>query len=421
MHNDTGANHPDANIIDVKKIIVIVIAFVGTVVSTYLLLTHYVPAPRTSLLFRICSAGVFNCDRVNSGAYSVFLGYPLAAWGLAFYAVVLFFTLLRETAGDGMKNAMSVALLWMTGASALAVLPLFVISSFIIKAFCLYCVIAWSCNIALFVLAYRIVSGEPGTLRETHRAALQFFGDCNRNFFHILVLIASVALVAVCVMFVTAAFRQQRDLVNVREGARMEEQAIDEYIRSRTVPLDLKGLPVYHGDPKAKVSVLEYFNFDCGVCRSASPLIQSIIDRYPGKVKLYLKHYPLDGLCNRHVEGKGDGISCRASLIAMALQKSARYAGYVGHIMSKRDRLSRELIIEALKKIDVDAEKLGSYMDERTAERALAAQVDSGNTLGIQGTPTFVINGKALPSGLPPARFLDRVIRMEVDRAYGTK
>jgi len=32
-----------------------------------------------------------------------------------------------------------------------------------------------------------------------------------------------------------------------------------------------------------------------------------------------------------------------------------------------------------------------------------------------------VVNGKLLPAGLPPAHFLDRVIRMEVDRVYGDR
>jgi protein-disulfide isomerase len=232
---------------------------------------------------------------------------------------------------------------------------------------------------------------------------------------------ALAVLVALCVMFASASLRQQRDLANIRENARMEEQAMDEYVRVRPVPLDFAGLPVYYGDPRAKVAVLEFFNFDCGVCRTASSVIKTIADRYPGRVKVYLKNYPLDGRCNRHVSDMGDGLSCRASIISVALQKSPHYAAYVSHIMSGRERLSKELILEALGKINVDAKKLGGYMDEQTAARILAAQTDAGAALGIQGTPTFVINGKALPSGLPPARFLDRVIRLEVDRAYGTK
>ncbi len=417
MSNEAG--NPDPNAVDVKKIIVTAVALAGAVISAYLLYIHYVPAPRSSLLFRLCSAGVFNCDRVNSGRYSVLLGYPLAAWGLAFYAVTLLFALLREASGPGMKSALSALLLWMTGAAALSVLPLFIISSFVIKAFCLYCVAAWTCNIALFALMYRIVAGEGMDLRELHGAALGFLRESGANFFHILFLIASVTLVVLCVIFAATAFRQQREIVNIREGARMEERAVDDFLRSRPARIDYSGLPVYHGDPKAKVAVLEYFNFDCGVCRAASPLMKSIVDRYPGKVKLYLKHYPLDGRCNRHVGGEGDGLSCRASLVAMALQRSAHYAAYVGHIMTKRERLSREMIIAALREIDMDAEKLGNYMDERAAEKALAAQVDSAAALGIEGTPTFVVNGKLLPAGLPPAHFLDRVIRMEIDRVYG--
>ncbi len=409
---------PNAGLMDAKSVAVALVSALGAALSAYLLVMHFLPAERSSLLFRICSVGAFNCDRVNSSPWASFLGFPLAAWGIAFYAIAAFVLVLRGVAGEDAKKALGAFFLWMTGAGAAAVLPLLAISAFLIRAFCLFCVIAWACNIALFVIAFLII-GPDGRTFAFHREALCFFLDSGRNFRPVLALVLSCVLVFLTVIFASASLRHRREAYACLEAAKMEQETMDEYLMQRPIRMDLTGTPVYYGDPRAKVAMVEYFNFDCGVCRAASPIIKKIIDRYPGKVKLYLRHYPLDAVCNRHVREKGDGLSCKASLIAMALEKSASYGTYVDHILGERRSLGRGSILDAMEKAGIDVEALRRLMGEKTAMKRLESHIDSGEKLGIQGTPSFIIQGKPLPSGLPPARFLDRIIKIEVDKAYG--
>jgi len=165
--------------------------------------------------------------------------------------------------------------------------------------------------------------------------------------------------------------------------------------------------------------VVEFFNFDCVICREASTVVASIIDRYPGRVRLHLLHYPADARCNRNVRVAGDALSCRASLIAIALQKTEHYRAFVSSIVESRLPLSRQLVLDALAGVGMDTERLKGITDERDAEKTLVMQIIEGENAGIVETPSFVINGKALRAGLPPEWLLDALIRDEIRRVYG--
>ncbi len=394
----------------------VLLAIVGIAISVYLLIIHYLPASRDSVFFQLCSVGVFNCDRVNSGQYSVFLGFPVAAFGFMFYVFILFVLILRKAFNE--SKLLDAFVIASSAAASLAVFPLFALSTFVIKAFCLYCVIAWLCNFSIFGLSLIHVRGEENFLAIVRSAWKELWDQRGSLSIVIVITLVSVLIYAGTAFF-AAMLGSYRQYAHLRENIRMEEQAFDTYLRRRAVPVDITGLPVYYGDPAAKVTVVEYFNFDCPVCRSAVPMLKNIIDKYSGKVRLFLKHYPLDGTCNKYIVARGNGLSCGAALVAIALQKSPKYQEFISHIMSKKANLKREMVLEALEKIEMNVEGLRALLDEKIAIKILENHIDSGEKLKIQGTPSFIINGKLIPSGLPPAHFLERIIKLEIDLVYG--
>jgi protein-disulfide isomerase len=203
----------------------------------------------------------------------------------------------------------------------------------------------------------------------------------------------------------------------VRE--RILERSLEEFRRKQPLRIDLENSPVYYGRADARVVVVEFFNFDCVICREASTVLASIIDRYPGRVRLHLLHYPADARCNRNVPVAGDALSCRASLIAIALQHTQHYRAFVSSLLKTRRPLSRQLVRNALAGVGMDTERLKSITNERDAEKTLVMQIIQAENAGIMETPSFVINGRALRAGLPPEWLLDALIREEIRRVYG--
>jgi len=48
------------------------------------------------------------------------------------------------------------------------------------------------------------------------------------------------------------------------------------------------------GDSSAPVVIVDYFNFSCNYCDSLRPVLDSLLQEYPGKIKLYAKPFPLE-------------------------------------------------------------------------------------------------------------------------------
>lgn len=398
-------------------------AAAGLAISILLWRLHVDPAAGASAVFRACSAGVFDCERSVRGGFATALGAPIAAWGTVVYASALIFLALRAAIRGEFAEMLDTALVWAGAISVLAVIPLAFISACALRAFCLFCVLSWACSAGVFVSSLYQAAGRGKrpieALGISLRRAVRYLAGY-RRYYRSMLAVAAVPAVAIGAMYAVTAVAppdSARASDPVRE--RILERSLEEFRRKQPLRIDLENSPVYYGRADARVVVVEFFNFDCVICREASTVLASIIDRYPGRVRLHLLHYPADARCNRNVPVAGDALSCRASLIAIALQHTQHYRAFVSSLLKTRRPLSRQLVRNALAGVGMDTERLKSITNERDAEKTLVMQIIQAENAGIVETPSFVINGRALRAGLPPEWLLDALIREEIRRVYG--
>jgi protein-disulfide isomerase len=114
-----------------------------------------------------------------------------------------------------------------------------------------------------------------------------------------------------------------------------------------------------------------------------------------------MKHFPLDSECNRFMSRSDQGLACRAALVSIALRGTDKYKPFVDSIMRNNNPLSLPLIEISLANAGVTREKLQRLMSEGEARKILLAEIEEAARFRPDGTPTFVINGRDLPSGLP--------------------
>jgi len=130
-----------------KRMLAALIALVGLFVALYL--TLYKVGVIGELA---CSIG--SCEAVQTSRWSTFLGLPVAAWGLAFYASVLAMALtgLMERYED--SRPLALGMLALTAWGALFSLWLTYIELFVIHAICQWCVISAVLAVGLTVVSY---------------------------------------------------------------------------------------------------------------------------------------------------------------------------------------------------------------------------------------------------------------------------
>ena len=130
-----------------KRMLAALIALVGLFVALYL--TLYKVGVIGELA---CSIG--SCEAVQTSRWSTFLGLPVAAWGLAFYASVLAVALtgLMERYED--SRPLALGMLALTAWGTLFSLWLTYIELFVIRAICQWCVISALLAVGLMVVSY---------------------------------------------------------------------------------------------------------------------------------------------------------------------------------------------------------------------------------------------------------------------------
>jgi uncharacterized membrane protein len=99
------------------------------------------------------ACGVSSCEQVQTSRWSVFLGLPVATWGLGFYAVVLLLSVFGMQERYAESRALSLAALILTGWGALFKAWLNYLEAFVIHAWCEWCLFSAGMVLVLFVLA----------------------------------------------------------------------------------------------------------------------------------------------------------------------------------------------------------------------------------------------------------------------------
>lgn len=99
------------------------------------------------------ACGVTSCETVQTSRWSVFLGLPVATWGVGFYALMLALTLAGLQPRFADSRALARAVLLLAGWGVLFTAWLNYLEAFVIHAWCEWCLGSAAMIVALFVLA----------------------------------------------------------------------------------------------------------------------------------------------------------------------------------------------------------------------------------------------------------------------------
>lgn len=140
-----------------KRVLALVLAVVGLAIATYLTLYKYG-------IVGTLACGTGQCEVVQTSRWSTLLGFPVAAWGAAYYAVVLGIAIAGVRARYATSRALSLLLVVVTGAGLLFSAWLTYLELAVIHAICRYCVGSAVVATLLFVVAafdlYELSLGE---------------------------------------------------------------------------------------------------------------------------------------------------------------------------------------------------------------------------------------------------------------------
>ena len=167
------------------------------------------------------------------------------------------------------------------------------------------------------------------------------------------------------------------------------------------------------GDPHAPVTLVEYGDYECPHCGHAYPIVKSIQHRLGKKLRFVFRNFPL---AESHPHAR------HAAEAAEAAADQGRFWEMHDLLYENQDRLEDEDLVGYAKQLKLDAQRVASALEDGTYTARVREDFRGGVRSGVNGTPTFFVNGRRYDGAWPDedgfVRALERVAK---ESAVGTR
>ena len=186
--------------------------------------------------------------------------------------------------------------------------------------------------------------------------------------------------------------------------------------RQQELAKAVEGKPI-RGSAEAKVTIIEFSDFQCPFCKRGAETIEKVLEKYPNDVKLVFMHFPLQF----HDWAKPAAV---ATVCATRQDPQSLWKLHDAFFANQGQVTAQNVVDKAKEflgdtKIDMQqwqkcAKEEGSP-EHQQAVQAVEAEMALGSKLGVQGTPAFFINGEFVNGALPFEHF-ERIIQQQLNQ-----
>lgn len=344
----------------------------------------------------------FDCAPALRSRYGKIFEISLSTYGIVSY--VLFGLMAVQGVWNPRRadrNALGLVIL--TGAASLFCLWLVYVSKVRLRAYCPYCLILHILTPILFLISLLLWRKSRAPATEILKAEW----DSVRNDVKIMTgLVVAIALVVV-------GLPRFQEMARKRELERNPQYAA---VLDGTFPRYpdwerfVEGRP-FRGPADAPVTIVEFGDFTCDVCRQATTVFEELVEVYG--VKYVFLPYPRSRECNPTAKWIRPG-ACLAGLAAEYAARRGRFWKF-HDVVFEDPSLLREENAKRFLALAGAADTEALFADTE-ARRNLLRSIKFGLEVGIYQTPTIFINGMGI-GGMPPVWFLEKAVENERRRA----
>jgi protein-disulfide isomerase len=163
------------------------------------------------------------------------------------------------------------------------------------------------------------------------------------------------------------------------------------------------------GDPKAPVTIVEYSDFECPVCRNLHDALRAMLPNYAGKVRVIFKDFPIEQL---HPWARTAALAGRCAY----QQKPDAFWRLYDLIYDNQDLISAAnawtKMVDYAGQSGLDVDTFKSCMASPEAAAAVNASHANGEKLEVNSTPTVFVNGRRMVGA--DAHLLEQYINYEL-------
>ena len=157
------------------------------------------------------------------------------------------------------------------------------------------------------------------------------------------------------------------------------------------------------GPEGAKVTIVEFSDFQCPFCSRAIGTVDQVMEQYAGKVRLVFRQFPLD------FHDKAP----KAAQAALCANEGGKFWEMHDAMFKDQGKLDPDALKATAVSLGLDATRFGECLDSGKMKKAVDEDIEAGKKVGVNGTPAFFVNGTML-SGAQPLEAFKEVIDAEL-------
>lgn len=395
-------------------------ALVGLGVSVTAAYVHYrMFADPTYTSF--CDVGAtVSCTQAYASRFGTFRGVSVSIFGAVWFAFAGLLSIAGLTARPAVRESVP-GYLFAASTAALAVILYLGYASFVIlKVVCVVCLATYACVIGLFVVSG---AATPYSIFSLPRRALA----------DLKVLATSPFALALAVLWLGGAVsalaffpRESAPQGQAQAQAPAEPDApaaVPDVTQDQRSELErflstAERIPLGVPADGAKVVVVKFADFQCPACGQAYLAYKPIFAKWeasnPGAVRLVHRDYPLNPDCNSAMRTMLHPSACVAAVAVRLARNNGRDDELEEWLYTHQQDMTPESVRRA-------AREIGQVTDLDARYQATLAQVkqdiEQGQRLKVNSTPTFFINGIKIDGAWAP-QFFDQAIAYELQHAH---
>ena len=372
--------------INKKNLMIQILALVGLGLTIKLAYIYHVANYDKYALSSFCSINDFiDCDGAARTSTAQFVGIPLAWWGILFYFIVLFLTVVDKFKNirflkflEVFKNPNSYIITLGTIAFVISMV-LAGISVYGIKKICILCVGTYILDFVIALLAAdgmfkNIVFAFKTTVLDVIAGIRQY----TKTFIVLLILGISFLTYSGVTLNFVPHIKQRVEILKYR--------------KMKFNPYRVKGNLL--GNENAEVVIELYSDFVCPLCYINNIMLHKAAKEF-NNIKIVHHNYPFDKECNPYITVNMHPNACFMSKGAIAARNQGNYWEMSSLLYENQPKKIEDLLV-LVEKAGLDKEKFITDMEQNSTLNEITEELEKAELLEIDATPTMIINGEKI-------------------------
>lgn len=164
---------------------------------------------------------------------------------------------------------------------------------------------------------------------------------------------------------------------------------------SAPIKVEINDSDHLRGPKNAKVTLVEYSDFECPFCGRFYPTVKQLLDEYGDKVRFVYRHFPLDSI-HPQARPAAEASECAA--------EQGKFWEFHDGLFENQERLGSALYTELAGKLKLNKKKFDECVSSRKYQQKVESDLQTGVSQGTRGTPHTLINGVSVSGAVPYAQ-----------------